>query len=109
MIFNDRIIKMTNKPPEGWPEKISVAEQTVLDVERKKYYSPLYAKYRQVKRREYDECGHFMGWEPYPVGVGEPVGYEYVGYFAAKLIDDVLNSNVMMTRIMGNRRKEEAI
>lgn len=101
MDFIERTLMAMNQAPEGWPQKLSLAEYAVLDDERKRYYGPLFAKYRTKKVRDYDpDYGHFVGWRPIQVGIGDPVGYEYVGYIAAKAIDAALNSNVLMERVL---------
>jgi hypothetical protein len=104
MNFSDRVLTITMAAPEGWAQELTLDEYPTLPAERRKYYSPLFAKYRQVKRREYDEYGHFIGWEPHPVGVGDPVGYKYIGVFAAKTLDSLLSTNVLMNRILANNR-----
>lgn len=94
-------ISLTNKPPDGWKLKLSLKQYDKLDAERRKYYEPLYAKYRTKKIRDYDmDYGNFVGWKPIDVGIGEPIGYKYVGYWSARLIDQVNSSNVLMSRIM---------
>lgn len=101
MDVTERVLMATNKAPEGWHQKVGLAEYAALDEERKKYYNPLFAKYRTKKVRDYDpDYGHFVGWRPIQVGVGEPIGYEYVGYLPAKAIDAILNSNVLMERVL---------
>lgn len=101
MDFNSAI-SFANKAPEGWKEKLTLDEYAKLEDERKQYYKPLFAKYRTKKVRDYDlDTGKYVGWKETQVGIGEPTGYEYVGYFTAKMIDDILNSNVLMQRIMG--------
>jgi hypothetical protein len=96
------IVTMTiNKPPKGWPETLTLTQYEKLDDERKKYYHPTYDKYRTKKVRDYDfDTGEFVGWKPIQIGLGAVTGYEYVGYYAAKEIDAILNSNVLMQRIL---------
>lgn len=101
---NKRIITSFNRAPDGWKQDLSLSEYNSLDSERRKYYAPLYAKYRTKKIRDYDpDYGNFVGWKPIQVGIGNPIGYEHVGYFAAKMIDSVNNSNVLMSRILNKR------
>jgi hypothetical protein len=101
MIFNDRIDMVMNKAPDGWSQKLSLKQQAKLDEERKKYYKPLFAKYRTKKVRDYDyDTGAFCGWKPIQIGIGDPVGYEYVGYFAARMIDQINSSNIIMKRVL---------
>lgn len=101
MNFNE-VVSFMNKAPDGWREKLSLDEYDNLDDERKKYYEPLFAKYRTKKVRDYDlDYGNFIGWRAIKVGIGKPIGHKYVGYFAAKMIDDTLKSNVLMDRVMG--------
>lgn len=102
MQFNERIMHIMDKPRDGSKERLSLAEYAELGDDRKRYYAPLYAKYRTKKVRDYDpDCGHFVGWRPIQVGVGEPVAYEHVGYFAARMIDSLYSSNVLTSRIIG--------
>lgn len=94
-----------DKPPKGWPEKLTVTEYDALDVERKNYYSGIFAKYRTKKYRAYGEYGEFEGWQPMQVGIGKPIAYKYHGVIMAKVIDSVLNSNILANRISGNKKK----
>lgn len=97
-----QVINFTNSAPDGWAEKLTLKQYYNLDTERKKYYEPLYAKYRTKKIRDYDvETGSFVGWRPIDIGIGEPVGYKYVGYFAARMIDNVMRSDILMSRVLG--------
>jgi hypothetical protein len=102
MNFSDRVLTTTmGPPPKGWLEKLTLKQYAKFDDERKKYYEPLYAKYRTKKIRDYDpDYGNFVGWRPIQVGIGDPVGYKYVGYWAARTIDQINNSNVLMKRIL---------
>lgn len=100
MKFNERVTQLTDKPPDGWLSVMSPTEYVKLDNERKNYYSPVYGKYRTKKYRAYDECDNFIGWEPMQVGIGEPVSYRYHGKIMAKVVDSVLHSNILMTRMM---------
>lgn len=102
MIFNQRVLDVTlgSKAPDGWKQKVTLKQYAKLD-DRQKYYKPLYAKYRTKKIRDYDpDYGNFVSWRPIQVGIGEPIGYEYVGYIEARLIDQVLSSNVLMDRVL---------
>lgn len=101
MKFIDRVTTLTEKPPKGWRDRLWPDEYEKLPDVRKRYYRAVFARYRVKKSREYDEYGHFIGWEPYKVGVGKPIGYEYMGYIAAAAVDGVLKSNVIMSRILG--------
>lgn len=81
--------------------KLSLQEFAALEYGRGKYYAPIYAKYRTKKIRDYDlDTGDFAGWKAIQVGIGECVGYEYIGYFEARLVDSILNSNVLMKRVL---------
>lgn len=101
-----RVMMALDKAPTGWPERLFLTEYSALDSERKKYYSPLYAKYRTKKIRDYDlDYGNFVGWKPIQVGVGEPVGYKYVGYVAATTIDRVMDSSVLVKRAISKPKK----
>lgn len=106
MNFTDRVLDLTRgRAPDGWPEKLDLEGYSKLDSERKKYYEPLYAKYRTKKIRDYDpDYGNFVGWRPIQVGVGDPIGYRYVGYIAARTIDQVNSSNVLMARVMNPKK-----
>lgn len=105
MLFND-LVTFDKRAPEGWKQKLSLSQYNKLDDEKKKYYQPLYAKYKTKKRRSYDyDTGAYCGWEEYQVGIGSPTSYEYVGYFAARTIDQMLNSNVLMDRILNKPKK----
>lgn len=102
----DSISMAMDKPLEGWPVKLTLKQYTKLDDDRKRYYGSLYAKYRTKKIRDYDQdTGKFCGWRPIQVGIGEPIGWKYVGYLAAKLIDDTLSSNVLMSRVLNRPKK----
>lgn len=91
--------------PDGWKQNLSV-EEYAESGDKKKHYRPLYAKYRTKKIRDYDfDYGNFVGWKPVQVGIGEPIGYEYVGYFEAHMIDQVEKSNVLMARILNSPKK----
>ncbi len=105
MNFSERIIMANKQAPDGWKQKLSLEEYALIDADKKKYYAPLFAKYRTKKIRDYDpDYGNFVGWRPISVGVGAPIGYEYVGYMAAKMIDNALSSNVLMSRIMKGKK-----
>lgn len=102
MNFNERVLTVTanRTPPEGWLQKLTLKQYAELNNERKKYYEPLYAKYRTKKIRDYDEYDNFAGWKPIQIGIGNPISYEYVGYWTARTIDQINNSNVLMSRIL---------
>lgn len=103
MIFNNRVLLIMNKAPEGWKQKLTLKQFDKLVKDNKKYYKPLFAIYRTKKIRDYDpETGAYAGWKSVQIGVGEPIGYEYVGYFEAKLIDNLLKSNILMSRILAS-------
>lgn len=102
----DRVMLALYKAPPGYPERLSLSGYEALDDERKRHYEPLYAKYRTKKVRDYDpDYGYFVGWKPVQVGMGEPVGYKYIGYISAKLIDLVMDSSVLTTRILNKSNK----
>lgn len=102
MIFSQRVLMVMNKAPAGWAQKLSLRQYAKLDDERKKYYQPTYAKYRTKKVRDYDfDTGQFVGWRPIDIGIGDPIGYKYVGYLAARAMDQINSSNVLMKRILG--------
>jgi hypothetical protein len=104
MMFNDRVLMIGMEAPEGWKQKLTILQYEKLDDEKKKYYKPLFAKYRTVKHRTYDfDTGQFCGWEPHQVGIGAPIGYEYVGYWAALTIDQLNSSNVLMERVLNKK------
>jgi hypothetical protein len=106
MNFTNVIALTMGSAPEGWAERLALKGFAELDGERKKYYEPLYAKYRTKKIRDYDpDYGNFVGWRPIQIGLGEPIGYRYVGYFAARMIDDVLRSNVLMARVLSPTKR----
>lgn len=95
------VVSFLNKAPEGWLDKLNLKQYATLDEERKKYYGLLFATYRTKKIRDYDpEDGAFVGWKPIQIGIGNPIGYKYIGYFAARMVDDVLRSNVLIDRIL---------
>lgn len=105
MQFNARVTFLTNKAPFGWRQDLTLAQYAALDDESKHYYGPVYAKYRTVKRRSYDyDTGAFCGWEPYEVGVGDPISYTYIGYIAAKVVKSVLASNIIATRLLARQK-----
>lgn len=107
MQFNERVIQtLTDRPPEGWPEKLFTTEYDELDDERKTYYGALYAKYRIKKYRDYGEYGEFLGWAEMQVGLGNPIGYKYHGVITARIVQSLLNSNVLMTRLLGRSSHE---
>lgn len=100
----DAIVSFDKRAPKGWKQNVGVAEYEQLD-DRQKYYEPLYAKYRTKKIRDYDpDYGNFVGWKPIQVGLGEPISYRYVGYFEARVIDQLLSSNVLMQRVMNSAK-----
>lgn len=101
MQFSEQIILAMDRAPTGWPVKLSLRQYAKLDDERKRYYKPLFAKYRTKKVRDYDpDCGHFVGWRPVEIGIGDPIGYKYVGYLAARVIDSIFTTNVFMQRVL---------
>jgi hypothetical protein len=93
-------INFAYEPPEGWKKKVTLAQYAKLG-DKQKYYEPLYAKYRTKKIRDYDiDTGQFVGWRPIQVGIGDPTSYKYVGYFEARMIDQINSSNVLMDRVL---------
>lgn len=105
MDYTNAILTTINRPPDGWPKELSIEEYSTLGTDRRYYYQPIYAKYRTKKVRDYDpDYGNFLGWRPIEIGIGEPTGYKYVGYIAAKAIDQINSSNVLMGRILKNER-----
>lgn len=103
MQFNT-LVSFGYKAPDGWKQKLTLAQYAKIDEEKKKYYKPLYAKYRTVKHRAYDiDTGQFCGWEPHQVGIGEPIRYEYVGYWEARTIDQLMTSNVLIDRVLNKK------
>lgn len=103
MNFSERVLTMGMEAPEGWKQKVTLKQYAKLG-DRQKYYEPLYAKYRTKKIRDYDECDNFAGWKPIQIGIGDPIAYEYVSYWAARTIDQLNSSNVLTERIL-NRKK----
>lgn len=97
------ITNMADRPPEGWEPKLSPNEYEALEADRKNYYSPVYAKYHTKKYRDYDDHDNYIGWASMEVGVGKPIGYKYHGVIMARVIDSVLNSSVIATRLLSKR------
>lgn len=106
MNFSNNVTTLTDKPPDGWPTVISPIHYAQLDDDTKNYYSPIYAKYKTKKYRDYDEYGSYLGWAEMQIGIGEPVGYKYHGVIMAKVIDSVLSSNIIVTRILSRKNVE---
>lgn len=105
MMFNDKVLNLSlgMDAPAGWKQKVTLKQYAKLG-DRQKYYGPLYAKYRTKKIRDYDpDYGNFVGWKPIQVGIGEPIGYKYVGYWSARLIDQINSSNVIMDRVLNKK------
>lgn len=101
MYFQDRVLQFMDRAPERWEQKLSLSEYASLEDAKKRYYKPLFDKYKTKKIRDYDpEYGYFVGWRPIQIGLGNPVAYEYVGYLSARMIDDVFRSNILMERIL---------
>jgi hypothetical protein len=95
-------ISFINEPPRGWKKSVSLEEYAKLEEDRKKYYMALYAKYRPKKIRDYDpDTGSYVGWKTIQVGIGDPVGYEYIGFFEAHVVDQIFKSNILMQRVLG--------
>jgi hypothetical protein len=111
MQFSERVLTATmGSAPEGWLDKLTLEQYAELDEERKPYYEPLFGRYRTKKIRDYDpDYGNFVGWRPVQVGVGDPIAYKYVGYFAAKTIDAALKSNVLASRILANKTRKGGV
>ena len=103
MTFSDRVTQLTDKPPKGWPKVITPIHYAQLDDDTKNYYGTMYSKYRTKKYRDYDEYGGYLGWAEMQVGIGEPIGYKYHGVIIAKVVDSVLSSNVMVTRMLAKK------
>lgn len=107
MLDYNSIIKTTmSSVPKGWKQTLTVDEYTALDGKKKRYYNPVYGSYKTKKRREYGECEygerHFLGWEEYRVGVGEPISWEYVGYFGAVMIEQILDGSLLRDRMIAS-------
>lgn len=105
MNFSGRVTQLTDRPPEGWPKRISPKRYAGLNENRQYYYSPIYAKYKTKKYREYETCdlghSHYQGWAIKRIPIGEPVRYEYHGAIMGRVVEDVLKSSVLASRIMG--------
>jgi hypothetical protein len=106
MTFDEIVVRTVNGAPEGWKQNLTLDEYAVLEDDQKDYYKPVYASYKTKKRREYGDCEygerHFLGWEEYRVGVGEPISWEYVGFFGAIEINHMLASNVLTSRMLAS-------
>lgn len=101
-----QVITSIDRAPEGWLQRLSLGEYDALDDKARRYYEPLFARYRTKKVRDYDpDYGNFVGWRPIQVGVGEPIGYKYVGYIAAQAIDRIMDSNVLTARVLSRPKK----
>lgn len=104
---------ITDTPPKGTKKYITPQLYEKLTDEERYPYSPDYLKYRTVKVRNYSECdccGHkeFMGWVEEQIPIGEPYRYVWRRPFLPygvtnRLMDQILNSNVIATRILGNK------
>lgn len=104
MNFSERVLLTTMGPsPKGWEQNVTLKQYAKLG-DRQKYYEPVYAKYRTKKIRDYDEYDTFAGWKPIQVGIGEPISYKYMGYYAARTIDQINSSNVLMDRVLNKKK-----
>lgn len=111
MNFSDRVMSITDPPaPKGTAQYITPKQYIALDDKAQRYYRPEWQRYITKRRREYEDCDlghrHFMGWQEYEVGVGKPYRYCWHRPLFPEVIDSVMKSNVLMTRIMGSKVKE---
>lgn len=80
------------------------------------FYDPVYAKYKTKKVRSYENCdlgySHFMGWVEERTPIGDPIQWardnsmtrQMSKIALPKVIDSVLDSNVLMSKILNKEK-----